>query len=160
VIKQFKDQKTMSEAPMTDEPKRKRGNPNFVVGGPGGPGRKPKVWTAKELMDKKIRQDLKEAAKEHTAEAFNFMLEVLRDTDANTKDRMSAANFIVERGWGKAVTHTETKIDIYQNMSDSELIRLITGKEIDAELIEQARAPLVIDHEPSDTDEEESYEEE
>jgi hypothetical protein len=45
-------------------------------------------------------------------------------------------------------------------MSDSELIRLITGKEIDAELIEQARAPLVIDHEPSDTDEEESYEEE
>jgi hypothetical protein len=73
---------------------------------------------------------------------------------------MSAANFIVERGWGKAVTHTETKIDIYQNMSDSELIRLITGKEIDAELIEQARAPLVIDHEPSDTDEEESYEEE
>ena len=146
---------------MSDEssaPKR-RGNPNFVVGGPGGPGRPRKVWTAEELMKKKIRQDLREVAKDHTHEAFTYLLSVLRNDDANTKDRMSAATQILERGWGKPTTTQEIKVDIYQNMSDGELIRLITGKEVDPTLLEQ-REPLTIDHEPSAEDEEESHDEE
>ena len=135
---------------MSDEPSapKRRGNPNFVAGNPGGPGRPKKIWTAQELMNKKIRQDLKEAAKDHTAEAFNYLLEVLRNDDANTKDRMHAATTIIERGWGKPTTQSEIKVDIYQNMSDAELIKLITGKEIDT----SAPDAMLIEHEPSATD--------
>ena len=145
---------------MSDEssaPKR-RGNPNFVAGGPGGPGRKKKIWTAEELMKKKIRQDLKEVAKDHTHEAFTYLLSVLRNDDANTKDRMNAATQILERGWGKPTTHQEVKVDVYQGMSDGELIRLITGKEIDVDAVNAVREPLVIEHEPQSDDDDASDE--
>ena len=139
---------------MSDEPSapKRRGNPNFVVGAPGGPGRPKKIWTAEELMKKKIRQDLKEVAKDHTHEAFTYLLSVLRNDDANTKDRMNAATQILERGWGKPTTQQEIKVDLYQNMSDGELIKLITGREIDVDAVNAVREPLTIEHEAQSDD--------
>ena len=127
----------------------------FKKGNPGGPGRPPKVWTARELLDKQIRTDLRAAAKQHAPEAFHFLLEVLRDTDANTKDRITAATQILDRGFGKPTHHTEIKVDVYDKMSDVELIKLITGKELDANEVAAARAGVddapILEHEPRAT---------
>lgn len=147
---------TMSDDENATRPKRRAAH-LFQPGNAGGPGRPKKIWTAQELMDKKIKQDLKAAAKEYTAEAFNYMLSVLRNDDANTKDRMAAAGFIVDRGWGKPTTQTEVKVDIYNSMSDAELIKLITGKEVDASLLE-ARDSMLIEHEPQSMDDDASEE--
>ena len=54
----------------------------FQPGNPGGPGRPKKILTAAELMDQQIKRDLKAVAKDHSPEAFRFLLEVMRDTTA------------------------------------------------------------------------------
>ena len=99
-------------------------------------GRPKKVWTAQELMDRRIRSDLKAVAKEHSPEAFRFLLETMRDTTVGTQHRMNAATQILDRGWGKPTNHSELAVSVYDRMSEVELIKIITGEEIDATLID------------------------
>lgn len=118
-------------------------------------GRPKKILTAQELMDRQIRSDLRAAAKQDSPEAYRFLLTTMRNEDAGLQHRLNAATQILDRGWGKPTHQTEIKIDVYEKMTDVELIKLITGKEIDAEEVAAARAHLddsdgmTIDHEPS-----------
>jgi len=125
----------MSDQALTNQPKR-RGNPAWVVGNPGGPGRPKKVLTAQELMDQQIRRDLKAVAKQHSPEAFRFLLETMRDTTAGVQHRLAAAQSILDRGWGKPTNHTEVSVNVYDKLSDQELIKFITGEEIEIEAVE------------------------
>jgi hypothetical protein len=108
----------------------------FQPGNPGGPGRPKKVLTAQELMDQQIRRDLKAVAKQHSPEAFRFLLETMRDTTAGVQHRLNAATQILDRGWGKPTNHTEVSVNVYDKLSDQELIKFITGEEIEIEAVE------------------------
>jgi hypothetical protein len=99
-------------------------------------GRPKKVWTAQELLDKQIRADIKQAAKDHSPEAFRFLLGVMRNEDAGMQYRMDAAKTIIDRGWGKPTNQTDINVNVFDRMSDTELVKLITGTEIEGELID------------------------
>jgi hypothetical protein len=120
---------------MTDQAP-KRGPHRFLPGNPGGPGRPKKVLTAQELLDRQIRKDIRQAAKDHSPEAFRFLLETMRNQDASLQYRMDAAKTIIDRGWGKPVAQTDINVNVYERMNEVELIKLITGEEIDSSLIE------------------------
>jgi hypothetical protein len=120
---------------MTDQPSQRRPW-QFQPGNPGGPGRPKKVLTAEEIMDNQIKKDLKAVAKQHSPEAFRFLLQTMRNEEASIKNRMEAATQILDRGWGKPTNHTSVSVDVYEKMSDTELIKLITGKEIEGTVLE------------------------
>lgn len=137
---------TMTNQAPKREPHR------FLPGNPGGPGRPKKVLTAQELLDKQIRRDIKQAAKDHSPEAFRFMLSVMRNEDASLQYRMDAAKTIIDRGWGKAANQTEISVSVYDKMSEVELIKLITGEELDESVIDVEAD--VVQEEPSSESEE------
>ena len=116
-------------------------------------GRPRKVWTAEELMDKRIKKDLRAVAKEHSPEAFRFLLNTMRNEDAALQHRMNAATQILDRGFGKPSQHNEVTVSVLDRMSDQELIKIITGVEIEGEVIEQARRELSYDGEENEDDE-------
>jgi len=116
---------------------QRRGNPVWKKGYcPNPNGRPKKVLTAEELMDQQIRRDLKVVAKEHSPEAFRFLLETMRNTTAGVQHRLAAASQILDRGWGKPTNHTEISVSVYDKLSDAELIKFITGETIEGELLE------------------------
>lgn len=99
-------------------------------------GRPKKIYTAQELMDQQIKRDLKAAAKNDSPEAYRFLLETMRNQDANLQHRLAAATQILDRGWGKPTTQTEISVSVYDRMSEVELIKMITGEELDESVIE------------------------
>lgn len=115
----------------------KKGRHKFLPGNPGGPGRPKKVLTAQELFDQQVRRDLKAVAKQNSPEAFRTLLEIMRDTTVGVQHRLNAASQILDRGWGKPTNHVDVSVNVYEKLSDQELIKFITGTEIDGELIEQ-----------------------
>ena len=99
-------------------------------------GRPKKIYTAQELMDQQIKRDLKAAAKNDSPEAYRFLLETMRNQDANLQHRLAAATQILDRGWGKPTNQTEISVSVYDRMSEVELIKMITGEELDESVIE------------------------
>jgi len=69
--------------------------------------------------------DLKDLARQHTQRALETLVGVMSDDDAPANARITAANSLLDRGWGKATTHTEISVDVYDRMSDEELIIFI-----------------------------------
>lgn len=122
---------TNSPTKSKDDYKWKKGfcpNPN---------GRPKKVLTADELMDQQIKRDLKVVAKQHSPEAFRFLLETMRNKEAAIQHRLSAASQILDRGWGKPSNHTEVSVNVYEKLSDAELVKFISGVEIEGEVISE-----------------------
>ena len=103
-------------------------------------GRPKKIWTAQELFEQKVRKDLKAAAKDFGAEALTTIVNIMRDENVSAQHRLSAAAQILDRGFGKPKNETEITVGVYERLSSEELVRFITGKEIDAELIRHERA--------------------
>lgn len=64
----------------------------FKPGQTGNPGGRPKGDI-----------ELRRAARERTAEALATLINIMRDDKAATAARVSAAQAILDRGWGKAV---------------------------------------------------------
>jgi len=64
----------------------------FKPGQSGNPSGRPKI--PKEVVD---------AARAHTTRAIEVLSEILNDVTAKAKDRISAANALLDRGWGKPV---------------------------------------------------------
>ena len=69
--------------------------------------------------------DIKDLARQHTQNALQTLVEIMGDNEAPANARLNAANSLLDRGWGKSTTHTEVSIDIYDRMSDEELIVFI-----------------------------------
>jgi len=72
----------------------------FQPGQSGNPGGRPKILA-----------EVREAARDHTTDAIKVFVGCLEDT--NPYVRMAAANFLLDRGWGKP---TQT-IDGSQNLT-------------------------------------------
>jgi hypothetical protein len=54
-----------------------------------------------------VPKDVQEAFRRHTMEALTVILEIMRDKRGKKRDRLAAANSILDRGIGKAVQRLE-----------------------------------------------------
>jgi len=97
----------LAMAPATDPPEEKRHLPTI----PGRIGDAP--------------YSLQKLAKDHTERAFNVILQIMEDEDAENSTRLEAAKQILDRGWGKPAQQIR-----------AETVR-IDIKEIEAKLLEQ-----------------------
>ena len=50
----------------------------------------------------KALTDLRSYARTHTIEAFGVLLHAMRDKGASWNSKVTAATYIIDRGWGKA----------------------------------------------------------
>ena len=99
-------------------------------------GRPKKVWTAQELYEKRVKSDLRAAAKEFSPQALRTLVDIMNDTSLAPQHRLTAANSILDRSHGKPTSHTNVDVNLYDRMSDAELIRFLTGKDITGDVIE------------------------
>jgi len=51
--------------------------------------------------------EIRSLARSHTRSALNILVQVMRNKDATPAARVSAANAILDRGWGKAIQAIE-----------------------------------------------------
>lgn len=98
----------------------KSGNPN---------GRPKKVITAQELFERKVKKDVKAAARDYSAEALQTLIDIMRNPEVQPQIRVTAANSILDRGHGKPVNQTEISVGLYDKLSDLELVKFISGVE-------------------------------
>jgi len=101
--------------------KGQSGNPN---------GRPKKILTAQELFERKVKQDLKAAARDYSHEALQTMLDIMRDVNVAPQYRLTAASSILDRSHGKPVNQTEISVGVYEKLSDAELVKFITGNDM------------------------------
>jgi hypothetical protein len=57
-------------------------------------------------MPKSITQ-IRSLARSHTRSALNILVQIMRNKDATPAARVSAANAILDRGWGKTIQALE-----------------------------------------------------
>ena len=93
--------------------------------------------------------NLKDLARQHTETAIETLVEIMTDADAQAGARLTAANSLLDRGWGKAGQHTEISVDVYDRMSDAELISFI------ADALPKSARPMVLEHEHNDASDDE-----
>jgi hypothetical protein len=55
----------------------------------------------------KTLTEIRSLARSHTRTALNVLVRIMRSKDATAAARVSAANAILDRGWGKAVQGIE-----------------------------------------------------
>ena len=55
--------------------------------------------------------EIRSLARSHTRTAINVLVEVIRNKDSTAAARVSAANAILDRGWGKATQPLESGDD-------------------------------------------------
>lgn len=72
------------------EEKPRRGNPAWRKGVSGNPGGRPKVLG-----------EVRDLARQHTATAIATLIEVAQNTRSPAAARVSAAQALLDRGWGK-----------------------------------------------------------
>lgn len=83
---------------MSEEaPKRKRGNPAWVKGISGNPGGRDR----KTEEQKEAQRALEAQCRELTPEALKVIVNIMHNGDTD-RAKLSAAELILERGWGKA----------------------------------------------------------
>lgn len=67
----------------------------------------------------KVVFEVRALAREHTTEAINTLVEIMRNS-SHDKTRLDAANAILDRGYGKPSQHVEVRAE---EMSDDQLFR-------------------------------------
>jgi hypothetical protein len=108
-----------------------------------GAGRKPGV-------PNKAPNEFREYVRQYTTRAADFFVAVMDNSAETTERRMFAANWLVERGYGKASQHIETKVEgeghttmNYNNFEEVKIALLEEGIDFDRvplpRMIEDAR---------------------
>ncbi len=72
--------------------------------------------------------EIRSLARSHTRTALSVLVRVMRSKDATAAARVSAANAILDRGWGKPTQSVETDVDTLELIHKIE--RIIVHPEI------------------------------
>jgi hypothetical protein len=109
---------------MDDKPKR-RGQ--FLKGVSGNPGGRPKV-----------EGHVREVARQCTADAMQTLKDIMLDKDAPHGARVTAANSILDRGYGKPAQALSLELQRrnVEELSDDELMAIASGDVIEGVAIE------------------------
>lgn len=75
----------------------------------------------------KATKEVKELAKQYTAEAVNALVKVMRDPNAPHVAVVKASEAILDRGHGRPTQHIEAKIGPMDGLTDDELERAIAA---------------------------------
>jgi hypothetical protein len=67
---------------------------------------------------------LTDLAREHTEEAVETLVAIMRDKDASSTARTAAAAHLLDRGWGKAAQPVDLAGNGLERFSDAELAML------------------------------------
>ncbi len=99
---------------------------------PGSVGRVAELQgsTAKQITD------VRDAARQHTVEAINTQVEIMRDEKVNTSVRLAASLALLDRGYGKAVQHIEAEVSVYDSLGLAEkeaLLAVLESLDVDQE---------------------------
>jgi len=92
----------------------------FQKGQSGNPGGRPKIVG-----------EIQELARQHSPEAIDTLLEIMRNKKAPAAARALASNSILDRGYGKPPQSLEAKINrsSIRDMSDEELMAIAAADE-------------------------------
>jgi hypothetical protein len=85
----------------------------------------------------KITWDVKQLAREKSREAIETLVEIMGDKTAGAAVRVTAANSILDRGYGKAVQQIDATVSTYDRMSDNELLQFLMGDVIEGVVMEE-----------------------
>jgi hypothetical protein len=89
----------------------------FKPGQSGNPGGMPKAIV-----------EVARAARLHTPEMLDILVSIARDKDATTSARVSAAQYVVDRAWGRPKESvTVTREGNFEELSDAELHAIARG---------------------------------
>jgi len=102
----------------SDQPKRKAPKTAFVKGRSGNPGGRP-AKTEEE-------RSLEAMCKERTPDALATILQIM-STGEQERSRLSAAQYIIDRGWGKAKESVELSGAVTVRTLAEELAELNAG---------------------------------
>ena len=99
-----------------------------------------------------IIKDIKDAAKSHTRQALNTLISVMNDPDCPAASRVTAAEAILNRGWGRPLQNVEARVEVTDVGATAagvlmELSRKAREHRAERELEEQ-RQPGMIDVTP------------
>lgn len=83
----------------------------------------------------RVIQEVKSLCRQNSEAAVAALIDVMNNKTAPPAARVTAANSILDRAFGRPTAVVEAKISTYDNMSEHELIEFIAGQTIDAEAI-------------------------
>lgn len=75
----------------------------------------------------RIPKEVRDAAKAHTDDAIKTLAKIMKDDEAPHAARVSAAERLLERGWGKATQYIEANINPLDSLSDAEQTAMLAA---------------------------------
>ncbi len=95
-----------------------------------------------------VIRDVKEAAKSHTRQAMLTLLSVMNDNSAPAAARVSAAQAVLDRGWGKPQQSVEARVSVGDvGVTAAEVLMRLTTQAREAKIA----AAQIIDVTPQTT---------
>lgn len=83
------------------------------------------------------RMSLSQLARRHTVAAVETVLGVMNNEEASDRDRISAANIILDRAWGKPLQAVDVKVESARDipsLTRDVLLALAAGQVTDLEI--------------------------
>ena len=93
-------------------------NGRFQKGQSGNPGGRPKIIA-----------EIQDLARQHTEKAIDTLAAIMSDDGASASARVSAANTLLDRGYGKAPQFIQEEFKSVQEMSKQQLLAIIAQGE-------------------------------
>jgi len=83
----------------------------------------------------RVMKEVKSLCRENSEAAIAALIDVMNSKTAPPAARVTAANSILDRAFGRPTAVVEAKISTYDSMSEQELIEFIAGQTIDVEAV-------------------------
>ena len=100
----------------------------FKKGESGNPaGRAKGKSTQATLTANRIIADVKQLAREASKDAIDTLISVMKNETAPVAARVTAAQAVLDRGWGRPSQTIEANVNVFDRMSDAELREFVSG---------------------------------
>lgn len=75
----------------------------------------------------KIVGEIRDIARQHTADAMTALAQIVKDKKAPQSARVAAATQLLDRGYGKPTQHIEANVNLLERMTDDDRRALEQG---------------------------------